>query len=161
MGGAGNNVRVRNGSAHGLGIYTAAVSSPWLAQRFCSAPQMLICGVLDDAHALQDPYRSGSLLVSRESETIRHVGHAIVVFDSCRVVPLFEASAWSFVGSASPDETLTSPVSRASNAVLASKARTLKEARRTQRVRRMTRLRLESAVVAYLLRRGARRRMGH
>lgn len=152
--GAGNDLRVRNGSAHGLGIYTATVSSPWLSRGFCSAPRMLICGVLDDARAMRDPYRLGSLVVSRESETVRHVGHAIVVFDSCRVAPLFEASAASFANRATRGRA-------ARGTAAASRARALKDARRVQRAGRLIRLRLESAAVAYLLRRGARRRMGH
>lgn len=93
--GEGNDVRVRNGSAHGLGIYTAKVENAWLSKGFCSAPRMLVCGVVDDAVNVKQ-HTMGNHLVTAQSEAVRHVGQAVVVFDSKRVVPLFEASAERF-----------------------------------------------------------------
>eukprot|EP00930_Biecheleria_cincta_P069919 TRINITY_DN57595_c0_g1_i1.p1 TRINITY_DN57595_c0_g1~~TRINITY_DN57595_c0_g1_i1.p1 ORF type:complete len:440 (+),score=59.77 TRINITY_DN57595_c0_g1_i1:109-1428(+) len=94
--GEGNELRVANGSAHGKGIYTAKVTNPSLSRGFCSDNQVLICGVLDDAlPGSVAEYSMGIRTVSRESETVRHVGDAMVVFDSRRVTPLFVASLHS------------------------------------------------------------------
>lgn len=91
--GEDNDVRVANGSVHGNGIYTAKVTHPSLSRGFCSDNQLLICGVLDDAvQGSVAEYTMGIRKVSRESETVRHVGDAMVVFDSRRVAPLFVAS---------------------------------------------------------------------
>lgn len=94
--GRGNQLQVSHGSAHGLGIYTADFDNSWLSRMFCSVPRMLVCGVLDDAVELVQPRHCGRLSVSSESETVRHVGGAVVVFDPGRVVPLFEVSAQGF-----------------------------------------------------------------
>lgn len=82
--GQDNNLKVVNGSAHGLGIYTANEDSPSLSWGYCRAPsdnekRMMVCGVLDDA-------------LIPESESVRKVGNAMVVFDHRRVAPLFEVS---------------------------------------------------------------------
>ncbi|CAK0891814.1 unnamed protein product, partial [Prorocentrum cordatum] len=86
-------VKVHNGSSHGRGVYTSSVESAWLSGQFCSAPRMLVCGVLDDAVTLTAAYRLGNFMVTAESTSVRHVGDAVVVFDARRVAPLFEASA--------------------------------------------------------------------
>merc|ERR1711881_48062 len=49
--GQGNNINVAHGSAFGLGVYTAKLNSPWLSQDFSTQPSMLVCCVIDDAHA--------------------------------------------------------------------------------------------------------------
>eukprot|EP00443_Scrippsiella_acuminata_P020973 CAMPEP_0115198628 /NCGR_PEP_ID=MMETSP0270-20121206/16203_1 /TAXON_ID=71861 /ORGANISM="Scrippsiella trochoidea, Strain CCMP3099" /LENGTH=731 /DNA_ID=CAMNT_0002612005 /DNA_START=27 /DNA_END=2218 /DNA_ORIENTATION=- len=92
-----NELEVVNGAVHGRGIYTARVDAPSLSINFCSDPRMLVCGVLDDADPLachQAMYGGHSL--SAQSQTIKHVGDAVVVFDERRVVPLFEVSANKF-----------------------------------------------------------------
>lgn len=94
--GEGNSLAVRNGSAHGVGIYTATVHKAWLSKSFCSAPRMLVCGVLDDAVPLTRSRVLGRRNVIAESQAVRHVGDAVVVFDTKRVVPLFEASGTHF-----------------------------------------------------------------
>jgi len=94
--GEDNDVRVVNGSVHGKGIYTANVTHPSLSRGFCSDNQLLICGVLDDAvQGSVVEYTMGIRKVLRESESVRHVGDAMVVFDSRRVTPLFVASLHS------------------------------------------------------------------
>lgn len=87
-----NGVKVVNGSAHGLGIYTAQVDAPSLSLGFCRGGPMLVCGVLDDSTRLQQGAIIGRHQVLSESEHVRHVGNAMVVFDQRRVAPLFQAS---------------------------------------------------------------------
>eukprot|EP00913_Durusdinium_trenchii_P000319 g292.t1 len=96
--GRGNELRVANGSAHGLGIYTANVTNPRLSMGFCTAPKMLVCGVLDDATVAGRAATCGNFTVKAQSNVIKHVGDAVVVFDESRVVPLWQASAQSFRG---------------------------------------------------------------
>lgn len=85
-----NELKVVNGSAHGLGIYTASVGSAWLSRTFCSEPCMLVCAVLDNSMPVSSR-TVGRFEMRQASEQVRHVGDAIVVFDHRRVMPLFEA----------------------------------------------------------------------
>jgi len=89
--GTDNDVKVIHGSAHGLGIYTGTATSAGasLSKSF-SECSILVCAVLDDAAA--SSHRFGCRHVSAESESVRHVGSAMVVFDKRRVAPLFIAS---------------------------------------------------------------------
>lgn len=95
---ANNGIRVAHGSAHGVGIYTATVESPQLSLGFIRGAassrsrQLLVCGVLDDAVGGGEAKSFGALTVKAESDAIRHVGNAVVIFDSRRVAPLFVAS---------------------------------------------------------------------
>merc|ERR1712039_654538 len=54
---------------------------------------IMVCGILDDAsaHSMQN-YTMGRHTVSHESQNVRHVGGAMVIFDPRRVSPLFEVS---------------------------------------------------------------------
>lgn len=98
--GQDNNLRVVNGSAHGLAIFTASIKSASLSFGFCKdiarERKMLVCGILDDTimgeHSSREQYTLGHHSVVAESESVRHVGGAIVVFDRRRVAPLFEVS---------------------------------------------------------------------
>lgn len=95
--GPANGIGVANGSAHGLGVYTAKVNNPHLSWGFCRAPtemdrKMMVCGILDDAPAMGQHYQMGIRTVSRESANVRHVGDAMVIFDDRRVAPFFEVS---------------------------------------------------------------------
>jgi hypothetical protein len=95
--GPDNGIGVANGSAHGLGVYTAKVNNPDLSWGFCRAPtemerKMMVCGILDDAPAMGQHYQMGIRTVSRESANVRHVGDAMVIFDDRRVAPFFEVS---------------------------------------------------------------------
>jgi hypothetical protein len=93
--GRGNNLQVAHGSAHGLGIYTAAVSSPGLAYGFCRHESpMLVCGVLDDTVAQRQSEFIRSLPITGQSNNIRRVGGAIVIFEPIRVAPLFTVSRY-------------------------------------------------------------------
>jgi len=76
--GKGNSVKVANGSAHGLGIYTAVASNPSLSLGYARDTQkrLLVCGVLDSA----DP------------AVVYKTGSAMVIFDPNRVAPLWEAT---------------------------------------------------------------------
>eukprot|EP00931_Biecheleriopsis_adriatica_P103302 TRINITY_DN78156_c0_g1_i1.p1 TRINITY_DN78156_c0_g1~~TRINITY_DN78156_c0_g1_i1.p1 ORF type:complete len:448 (-),score=82.40 TRINITY_DN78156_c0_g1_i1:276-1619(-) len=89
-----NDVKVVNGSAHGRGIYTAKMHNPMLSWGFSrgSTRPMLLCGILDDAVTKMLPEYCGYRLVTAESDTVRHVGDAVVIFDSRRVAPLFSAT---------------------------------------------------------------------
>merc|ERR1711871_1276803 len=90
--GQDNGISVANGSAHGLGVYTARVNAPALSWGFCRAPtqmerRMVVCGILDDAPQAACSYTMGIRTVSRESQNVRHVGDAMVIFDDRRVAP--------------------------------------------------------------------------
>jgi len=76
--GQSNELRVVHGAAHGTGVYTANVDAAWLSKSFCSDSTMLVCAVI-------------------QSNVIRHVGDAMVVGNHDHVIPLFEASAPSFL----------------------------------------------------------------
>lgn len=93
--GRGNELHVVNGSVHGRGIYTARISNPQLSAGFCSDPKLLVCGVLDDAPGVANR-SDGHFQVHAQSNAIKHVGDAVVIFDESRVVPLFQASAKTF-----------------------------------------------------------------
>merc|ERR1719393_974680 len=81
-----------------VGIYLANIYSPALSWGFCRAPtedarKLMGCGILDDApHSGFNAFTMGSRTVSTESQNVRHVGQAMVVFDDRRVAPLFEVS---------------------------------------------------------------------
>jgi hypothetical protein len=45
--GHGHGVTVAHGSAHGVGIYTAKLGSPYLSLGFSDTQELLICGVID------------------------------------------------------------------------------------------------------------------
>eukprot|EP00435_Cladocopium_sp_Y103_P065465 s376_g27.t1 len=103
--GRNNELRVVNGSVHGKGIYTARLSNPQLSAGFCTDPKLLVCGVLDDAAGSADSIwllevpverSNGHFQVHAQSNAVKHVGDAVVVFDESRVVPLFQASAQTF-----------------------------------------------------------------
>lgn len=94
--GRGNELKVVNGSVHGRGIYTADLQNPRLSAGFCTDPKMLVCGILDDSRHLAASRTLGIHQLKAESQAIKHVGDAIVVFDESRVVPLFQASASAF-----------------------------------------------------------------
>lgn len=75
-----NGIRVANGSAHGLGIYTASMESPQLSLGFIRGPssrprQLLVCGVLDDALPSGELKSFGALTVKAESEAVRRGGN--------------------------------------------------------------------------------------
>lgn len=101
-----NDVKVANGSAHGLGIYTGMLGQDGanLSYGFSKGGPMLVCVVLDDAKPVPQ-YTVGIQNVTAESNIIRHVGSAIISFDSRRVVPLFIASPgnpWPVKNNSSP-----------------------------------------------------------
>merc|ERR1712072_581926 len=75
--GADTGVTMKNGAAHGRGVYTANVDAAWLSRGFCDSPAMLVCAVL-------------------QSDMVSHVGDAMVVGNYDHVVPLFIATAESF-----------------------------------------------------------------
>jgi hypothetical protein len=52
--GRGGSVRVENGSAHGVGIYTAKLGCAELSKSFCDSNAMFICGVCDGSQAQED-----------------------------------------------------------------------------------------------------------
>jgi len=111
--GRGNELKIEHGAAHGRGIYTAQVRAPDLSRGFCTHPDLLVCGVIDDAQA-GIPWQCGNHTVSAQSNSIRHVGDAVVIFDQSRVVPLFRASAedwgqyrWSWQPSGGGQKTMT------------------------------------------------------
>ena len=121
---AASGVRVANGSAHGVGIYTGMPGNVWLSRGFADTKDMLICGVVDPdaeprpAPAAADataapPRRVGGhknhhkpvvsapanlvpkpayqIFTHRESDGIKVVGGARVIFKEERVAPLFVA----------------------------------------------------------------------
>lgn len=90
--GQNNDLVNRNGTAHGNGVYIAKLNNPWLSQGFAHGTnKMLVCGVMDDAVNLRQVARLGSFGVTKKSDNVRHVGDAMVVFESACVAPLFVA----------------------------------------------------------------------
>merc|ERR1711957_52751 len=94
-------VKVANGSAHGLGIYLAKLEALDLSMGFADEVNndtsngtkilgLLVCGVLDDAAGCSD--RMGGFLVTAKSQSLLHVGNAMVAFNASRVLPLFYVS---------------------------------------------------------------------
>jgi len=77
--GSENGVRIANGSAYGVGVYTARLESAFMSRGYARGqdPPVLVCGVLDPG--------------CDEAE-VRHAGGAMVVFNQRRVAPLFVAS---------------------------------------------------------------------
>mmetsp|Transcript_29525 Transcript_29525/g.57941 ORF Transcript_29525/g.57941 Transcript_29525/m.57941 type:complete len:409 (+) Transcript_29525:174-1400(+) len=49
--GCDNNIKNANGSAYGLGVYTAKLNEPGLSASFCKQPSMLVCCVIDETRA--------------------------------------------------------------------------------------------------------------
>jgi len=93
--GVENTLKVANGSAHGLGIYTATIDNPQLSLGFCCGEQsMLVCGVLSNAVSNSSIEHIGNLQVTSESCDVLHVGNAMVIFDIRRVAPLFVATRY-------------------------------------------------------------------
>merc|ERR1712224_208175 len=110
------DVRVAHGSAHGVGIYTAKLGSSMLSKGFCDSDKLFVCGVIDAKgeaatqcafqrlsrhhrqHRKPAAWKSqpapmmGRFMVHKESNLVRHVGSAMVVFDERNVAPLFVAS---------------------------------------------------------------------
>jgi hypothetical protein len=142
--GVKNSVKVANGSAYGLGIYTAPLTNPSLSWGFCRGePSMLVCGVLDNA--------DGSFRVERQSDEVLHVGGAMVICDAKRVAPLFVATRDVQAGTRATKAKTIMAISRA---VLARK-------RQVTYAKPMTRLGkcpVRKSAEAFLLRRGAKRR---
>jgi len=86
-------VTVANGSAHGVGIYTAKLGASQLSKGFSrDSKDIFVCAVADSSHC-EKGHELGSLTLHSESRDVRHVGNAMVVFDSKRVAPLFVAQS--------------------------------------------------------------------
>merc|ERR1712007_282242 len=73
---AENGLKVAHGSAHGLGIYAADLSNPQTAMCYSSDRHLLVC----------------AMLVKRDDALIKSGSGFSVVFDHCRIAPLFEVS---------------------------------------------------------------------
>jgi len=87
-------VTVANGSAHGVGIYTAKLGASQLSKGFSrDSKDIFVCAVADDRSQCEKGHQLGSLMLHSESKDVRHVGNAMVVFDSKRVAPLFVAQS--------------------------------------------------------------------
>jgi len=108
-------VKVANGSAHGVGIYTAQIGSSSLSRGFCDSDKLFVCGVCDTSLPFDpdnEPFAPsmthvqtvfpkrylfqgrmfGRYTLTQESDEVRHVGQAVVVFNEKCVVPLFIAT---------------------------------------------------------------------
>ncbi|CAJ1440577.1 unnamed protein product [Effrenium voratum] len=111
--------KVANGSAHGVGIYTAHLGSSQLSRGFCDSDKMFLCAVCDTSQPMVPeaeeelwrswkpsgtevqtvfPKRPAHLQmnkrdVKRKSEEVLHVGDAVVTFKRHLVVPLFLISS--------------------------------------------------------------------
>jgi len=136
--GQGNNIRVANGSAHGLGIYTAVVSNPGLSRSYArgSYQPLLVCGVLD----------------SKDRMDVYNTGTARVIFDTRRVAPLFEAVPTSLPLPPSLPPPPRKVLQSISDAVLQSRRASKKQHKPVVRL---------IGTAAFLARRAARKRRGH
>ena len=91
-----SGVTVAHGSAHGNGIYTAKLSAVSLSLGFArGSKKLLVCGVVDDTLKLHEDEPRGRFSVTAKSNSVLHVGDAVVVFDSAMVAPLFVAEGLS------------------------------------------------------------------
>jgi hypothetical protein len=145
-----NSVKVANGSTHGRGIYTARLTNPSLSWGFChGGTSILVCGVLDNAASVAEPYCNGRFRVERQSNEVLHVGDAMVIFDANRVAPLFvatRASAPQAGRQATSAKTITvSPPER-------------RQANHAAPMTRVVKCTVRKSAEAFLLRRGAKRR---
>mmetsp|Transcript_48749 Transcript_48749/g.115827 ORF Transcript_48749/g.115827 Transcript_48749/m.115827 type:complete len:650 (-) Transcript_48749:8-1957(-) len=68
--GGQSGIGVANGSAHGVGIYTALPGQSWLSKGFSDSANMLICGVIDP-QAEPSPYAD---IIEKEEELKAEVG---------------------------------------------------------------------------------------
>lgn len=90
--GAKSGLCVAHGSAHGNGVYTAALRNPCLSKGFTAGcRKMLVCGVADDAAPCDSKEKIGQFDVTSKSEQVYHVGDAMVIFNHELVAPLFVA----------------------------------------------------------------------
>lgn len=138
--GQDNELKVKNGSVHGLGIYAATVDNPHLSVGYCrgGSRKLLVCGMLD----------------ADEPESITHDPRFVVIFKSSLVAPLYEATlpdgSCSFVV---PRQTLQPLLQRAQEPV----QRVLKN--RTAKQKKITIAAMPAgAVAAFLSRRAAGKR---
>jgi len=163
--GSGKGVSVRNGSAHGLGIYTAALHNAWLSRAFCTEPKMIVCAVVDDSKPLDQPAACGNYYISAQSQNVRHVGDAVVVFDPSRVVPLAEASGSCFRTDRLPSGSLARTSKRELSYLLEVKLAKFAErktpanaTRRAKRAARQKTVLVMAKLQAYFMRRAAVKR---
>lgn len=94
-------VTVANGSAHGVCIYTAKLGASSLSKGFSrDSKDIFVCAVADDKSQSDVGQRMGNHMVYSESKNVRHVGDAMVVFNSAKVAPLFIAKTDAGEGTA-------------------------------------------------------------
>lgn len=106
--GKASGIGIANGSAHGIGVYTARLGQAALSKRFSDTGAVFVCAICDTSSRTDDfvpsavrvmrnddfPKRRyiGNHNVKQESDEVLHVGHAMVVFEDRCIVPLFLAS---------------------------------------------------------------------
>lgn len=76
--GQNNGLKVKNGSAYGLGIYAARADCPQLSLGYCrgGSRKLLVCGMIDVS----------------EPDSVRHGSNFVVIFNHHLVAPLFETT---------------------------------------------------------------------
>lgn len=76
--GQNNGLRVKNGSAYGLGIYAARADCPQLSLGYCrgGSRKLLVCGMID----------------ASETDSVWHGSNFVVIFNHHLVAPLFETT---------------------------------------------------------------------
>ncbi|CAE7410406.1 unnamed protein product [Symbiodinium sp. CCMP2592] len=81
-----NGLRVVNGSAYGLGIYTAYVQNASMSMNYSRGPlrPVLVCGVIDE--------KSGATQPMGRSGDVYYTSHARIFYKEELVAPLFEAT---------------------------------------------------------------------
>jgi len=158
-----NGLRVVNGSAYGLGIYTAYVQNASMSMNYSRGPlrPVLVCGVIDE--------KSGATQPMGRSGDVYYTSHARIFYKEELVAPLFEAT---FSGNhATAGAVLRPPVRSPSrrSALLRARALELAEDRtKTKKGLKGPRTRLKprpaastkvlSSAQAFLARRAVRRR---
>lgn len=111
-------VKVAHGSAHGVGIYTAQLGKASLSQGFSDSSSLFLCAVCDTSEPPEQSQeelnafvpsgshvqtrfprsymfqgkRFGNHQLKQESEEVRHVGDAVVIFKEKCVAPIFIAT---------------------------------------------------------------------
>jgi len=161
--GVAPGVLVRNGLSHGQGVYTSRMGASWLSRGFCTEPKMLVCALMDDAVPINFRKILGRFQVKKESDHVRHIGDALVVFDTDWLIPLFEAEGSApFAAALAPSvpaPTLCTNAKQLVNAeALLAKYPSKDPKGKAPPLMKKVAPRGENAIVAYLTRRGAAKR---
>merc|ERR1711976_476522 len=127
-----------------------------LSWGFClGEASMLVCGVLDNAASVKDPYCNGRFRVEKQSDEVLRVGDAMVIFNAKRVAPLFVATRYAQpVSHAVRHARIVKAISQSSGAILARR----RHGAHMGPMTRLVKFTVRKSAEAFLLRHGAKKR---